>query len=96
MLLSSFSAFSQTCEDSLKMAISFGRVLVKDIALKDSLLTIRKQTIQILQAEVISLSREKKSLVEDLRNLQKRYKTIRARKNILTAISCILIAVLVF
>ena len=82
MLLSSFSSKSQNCCDSLNIAKSFGRVLVKDIALKDSLLNIRKQTIQLLQIEAKSLSQENYKLLNSNLLMSKKIKKVRIRKNI--------------
>lgn len=94
MLLSSFSSKAQSCCDSLKQAKVYGRVLVKDIALKDSLLSVRKQTIEILFKETQRLEQESYKLKESHQALSKQVKLIRKRKNVAVGVSFSLFLIL--
>ncbi|KOY86034.1 hypothetical protein AD998_07645 [bacterium 336/3] len=76
------------------MAKVYGRVLVKDIALKDSLLSIRKQTIEILFQETQRLQQANYKLKESHEALSKQVKLIRKRKNVAVGVSFSLFLIL--
>lgn len=76
------------------MAKVYGRVLVKDIALKDSLLFIRKQTIEILFQETQRLQQANYRLQKSNEALSKKTKTIRLRKNVAVGVSFSLFLIL--
>lgn len=111
LMLLSFFTKAQTqlsCKDSLKLAIKHGKTLAKAVKDRDSLLSIRLNSISLLTEYNLYLQKEKDSLSlfvqanKDTINSQKNYishlekknKKEKRRKNISYGISIIVISLL--
>lgn len=89
-MLLSFSATAQSpCQDSLRLAMQYGRVLVRNISLRDSLLAIRLQTITALQAQILHYKVQNDSLLKSNLLLGKLSKTHKSQRNIFIALLAI-------
>lgn len=84
-MLSIFSEVkAQTsCRDSLRASMQHGRVLVRNIALRDSLLAVRLQTISILKTQNVNCNSKNDSLLKSNLLLGNKLKKRRTERNAL-------------
>lgn len=69
----------QPCRDSLKLAMQYGKSLVKAIEYRDSLLTIRAGVIKVLDRQNVELVQKQVELQEYLKMYQAKYEAIQKR-----------------
>lgn len=83
-LLTFLETQAQTsCKDSLLLAMRHGRVLVRNIALRDSLLAIRMQSLATLSTQNLQIRAKNDSLLKSNLLLCNKLKKGRTKRNAL-------------
>lgn len=96
IMLLSFSLQAQTpCRDSLRLAMQHGRVLVRNVALRDSLLKIRLETINILKTQNLELQTQNDSLGKQSFVFEHKHSKVKKQRNILFGILLIATFILI-